>query len=60
MTSLATLIGLLPLALKLGTGGEAYAPLALSIIGGLVVSVELTGFKVPTAHLLICGKLRKT
>jgi multidrug efflux pump subunit AcrB len=35
MTSLATLIGLLPLALKLGTGGEAYAPLAQAIIGGL-------------------------
>ena len=35
MTSLATLIGLLPMALKLGTGSEAYAPLARAIIGGL-------------------------
>src|ERR1035438_2128910 len=42
MTSLATLIGLLPMALKLGTGSEAYAPLARAIIGGLAVSVVLT------------------
>src|SRR5208282_5266386 len=35
MTSLATLIGLIPLATKLGTGSEAYAPLARAIIGGL-------------------------
>jgi multidrug efflux pump subunit AcrB len=56
MTSLATLIGLLPLALKLGTGGEAYAPLAQAIIGGLAVSVVLTVFIVPAAYLLIYGK----
>ena len=53
MTSLATLIGLLPMALKLGTGSEAYAPLARSIIGGLAVSVVLTVFIVPTAYYLI-------
>ncbi len=35
MTSLATLIGLIPMAMKLGTGSEAYAPLARAIIGGL-------------------------
>jgi len=52
MTSLATLIGLLPMALKLGTGSEAYAPLARAIIGGLAVSVVLTLFIVPAAYLL--------
>jgi multidrug efflux pump subunit AcrB len=52
MTSLATLIGLLPMALKLGTGSEAYAPLARAIIGGLGVSVVLTMFVVPAAYLL--------
>ncbi|MGO8700519.1 MAG: efflux RND transporter permease subunit [Limisphaerales bacterium] len=56
MTSLATLIGLIPMALKLGTGGEAYAPLAQAIIGGLAVSVVLTVFIVPAAYLLIYGK----
>jgi HAE1 family hydrophobic/amphiphilic exporter-1 len=53
MTSLATVIGLVPMALKLGTGSEAYAPLARAIIGGLLVSVVLTVFLVPAAYLLV-------
>jgi multidrug efflux pump subunit AcrB len=53
MTSLATIIGLFPLALKLGTGSEQYAPLARVIIGGLITSVILTIFVVPAAYLLI-------
>jgi hydrophobic/amphiphilic exporter-1 (mainly G- bacteria), HAE1 family len=52
MTSLATIFGLLPMALKLGTGSEAYAPLAQAIIGGLTVSVVLTVFIVPAAVLV--------
>ena len=52
MTSLATIVGLLPMALKLEAGSEAYAPLARVIIGGLVVSVVLTIFVVPAAYLL--------
>jgi multidrug efflux pump subunit AcrB len=52
MTSLATIIGLLPMALKLGAGSEAYAPLARAILGGLAVSVVLTVFLVPAAYLL--------
>jgi len=56
MTSLATIIGLVPMALKLGTGSEAYAPLARAIIGGLIVSVALTVFIVPAAYLLVYRK----
>ena len=56
MTSLATLIGLIPMAMKLGTGSEAYAPLAQAIIGGLTVSVVLTLFIVPAAYLLVYRK----
>jgi multidrug efflux pump subunit AcrB len=56
MTSLATVIGLAPMALKLGTGSEAYAPLARAIIGGLTVSVALTVFVVPAAYLLVYGR----
>jgi multidrug efflux pump subunit AcrB len=52
MTSLATIIGMIPMALKLGTGSEQYAPLARTIIGGLTVSVVLTVFIVPAAYLL--------
>ena len=55
MTSLATIIGLLPMALKLGAGSEAYAPLARAILGGLSVSVVLTVFLVPAAYCLVYG-----
>jgi hydrophobic/amphiphilic exporter-1 (mainly G- bacteria), HAE1 family len=53
MTSLATIIGMIPMALKMGTGSEQYAPMAQAIIGGLSVSVLLTVFIVPAAYLLI-------
>ncbi|HTQ85797.1 MAG TPA: efflux RND transporter permease subunit, partial [Candidatus Solibacter sp.] len=53
MTSLATVVGLLPMAFKLETGSEAYAPLARVIIGGLVTSILLTIFVVPVAYLLM-------
>jgi multidrug efflux pump subunit AcrB len=51
MTSLATLLGLIPMAMKLGTGAEAYAPLARAIIGGLLVSVVVTVYLVPAAYV---------
>ncbi|MBS1877568.1 MAG: efflux RND transporter permease subunit [Acidobacteria bacterium] len=53
MTSLATIIGLMPMALKLGAGSEAYAPLARAIIGGLTLSVALTVFLVPAAYYAV-------
>ena len=60
MTSLATIIGMVPMALKLGTGSEQYAPLARAIIGGLTSSVLLTVFIVPAAYLLVYGKREET
>jgi hydrophobic/amphiphilic exporter-1 (mainly G- bacteria), HAE1 family len=56
MTSLATVIGLIPMALKLGTGAEAYAPLARAIIGGLLLSVVVTVYLVPAAYLWVHQK----
>jgi hydrophobic/amphiphilic exporter-1 (mainly G- bacteria), HAE1 family len=53
MTSLATVIGLMPMAMKLEAGSETYAPLARAIIGGLAVSVVLTVFIVPCAYFLL-------
>lgn len=53
MTSLATLVGLLPIALKLGTGSEAYTPLARAIIGGAGVSMVVTVLVVPCALYLV-------
>jgi multidrug efflux pump subunit AcrB len=52
MTSLATIIGLLPMALKLGEGSESYAPLARALIGGLTASVIFTVFLVPAGFYL--------
>jgi len=56
MTSLATIIGLLPMALKLGEGSESYAPLARALLGGLTVSVIVTVFLVPAGYLLVYGR----
>jgi HAE1 family hydrophobic/amphiphilic exporter-1 len=53
MTSLATVVGLLPLAVKLGTGGEAYVPMARAIIGGMVASVTTSVFGVPAFWYLV-------
>jgi multidrug efflux pump subunit AcrB len=56
MTSLATILGLIPMALALEPGSEQYAPLARAILGGLTVSVIVTVFLVPAAYLLIHRK----
>jgi multidrug efflux pump subunit AcrB len=58
MTSLATIIGMIPMAMKLGEGGEQYTPMARAIIGGLTSSVLLTVFIVPAAYLLVYGRRR--
>ncbi|MBV9743156.1 MAG: efflux RND transporter permease subunit, partial [Acidobacteriia bacterium] len=59
MTSLATIIGMIPMAMKLGAGAEQYAPMARAIIGGLTTSVLLTIFIVPAAYLLVYGRRRR-
>ena len=53
MTTLATVLGLIPMALALEAGSEQYAPLARAILGGLTVSGVVTVFLVPSAYLLI-------
>lgn len=53
MTTLATVLGLIPMALALEAGSEQYAPLARAILGGLTVSGVVTVFLVPCAYLLI-------
>lgn len=58
MTSLATVVGLLPLAVTLGTGGEAYAPMARAIIGGMTASVTTSVLAVPVLWYLV--NLRRT
>jgi hydrophobe/amphiphile efflux-1 (HAE1) family protein len=53
MTSLATIFGLIPMALGIGEGAEANAPLAIAVIGGLAVSTVLTLVFVPTLYTMV-------
>jgi multidrug efflux pump subunit AcrB len=53
MTTLATVLGLIPMALAIEAGSEQYAPLARAILGGLTVSGIVTVFLVPSAYLII-------
>jgi hydrophobic/amphiphilic exporter-1 (mainly G- bacteria), HAE1 family len=52
MTSLATILGLVPMALVIGEGAELQAPLARVVIGGLAASTLITLVFVPTVYTL--------
>jgi multidrug efflux pump subunit AcrB len=60
MTALAMIIGMLPMALALGEGGEQNAPLARAVIGGLGVATFATLFFVPLMFTLIHGRNANT
>ncbi len=51
MTTMAALLGGLPLALGTGTGSELRRPLGITIVGGLIVSQALTLFTTPVVYL---------
>jgi multidrug efflux pump len=53
MTSVATIIAALPIALALGAGAESMRPMALAVIGGVTVSTFLTLFVVPCAYQVL-------
>ena len=53
MTALTTILGLFPMALALGRGSELRSPLAISVMGGLLVSTFLTIFIIPAIYLVI-------
>ena len=50
MTALATIAGMLPLALALGAGSQMLQPLAIAVIGGLLSSIVLSLVVTPTIH----------
>ncbi|MDX9719917.1 MAG: efflux RND transporter permease subunit [Myxococcota bacterium] len=56
LTSMTTIFGMVPLALKLGEGAETWAGLARSVIGGLISASFLTLFVVPTVYSLFAPK----
>jgi HAE1 family hydrophobic/amphiphilic exporter-1 len=53
MTSLTTIVGVLPLVFGLGSGGELYQPLAAGIIGGSITATLVTFFLLPTAYAVV-------
>jgi multidrug efflux pump subunit AcrB len=57
MTALAMIIGMLPMALGLGEGGEQNAPLGRAVIGGLVCATGATLLFVPVVFSIIHGRL---
>jgi multidrug efflux pump len=53
MTALATMVGILPIALGRGAGGDSRAPLGIAVLGGMLFSTALTFFVVPATYVLI-------
>jgi HAE1 family hydrophobic/amphiphilic exporter-1 len=53
MTSLTTIVGVLPLAFGLGGGGQLYQPLAAAVIGGSITATLVTFFLLPTAYAVV-------
>ncbi len=57
MTTLTTILGLIPLALGLGEGSELYIPLAVSILGGLTLSTVITLVVIPTVYAALRNRI---
>jgi len=60
MTSVATVMGALPIALGLGAGSLSRRPLGYAIVGGLVFSTMLTLYVVPAVYLIFDGLLERS
>jgi len=59
MTALAMIIGMIPMALGLGDGGEENAPLGRAVIGGLLLATVATLFFVPAFFSFIHGRIER-
>jgi len=57
MTALAMVVGMLPMALGLGEGGEQNAPLGRAVIGGLILATVATLFFVPVVYSVLRHKM---
>jgi len=60
MTAFAMIVGMIPMALGLGEGGEQNAPLARAVIGGLAMATFATLFFVPLMYSLVHGRREDT
>lgn len=59
MTTLSTILGLTPMAIGLGEGAESNAPMAIAVIGGLIVSTCLTLVFIPTLYAIFETRLKR-
>jgi multidrug efflux pump len=59
MTSLSTILGILPIALALGAGAESRVSMGLTVIGGLIFSTILTLYVIPAVYSYITGKEKR-
>ncbi|HNM26049.1 MAG TPA: efflux RND transporter permease subunit, partial [Saprospiraceae bacterium] len=60
MTTLATVLGALPIALALGAASTSRIPLGVVVVGGLLFSLVLTLFVIPAMYVFLSGKKRKS
>jgi multidrug efflux pump subunit AcrB len=60
MTSLATALGALPIALALGAASHSRIPMGITIIGGLIFSLILTLFVIPALYTYMSLKIKHT
>ncbi|MCL2073249.1 MAG: efflux RND transporter permease subunit [Marinilabiliaceae bacterium] len=59
MTSLTTILGMLPLALGIGEGSELWQPMGIAVIGGLTMSTLLTLVVIPVVYSVFCSRMLK-
>jgi CzcA family heavy metal efflux pump len=59
MTSLCTILGLVPLAMGLGPGAQMQQPLAIAVIGGLITNMLLTRLLIPVGYLVMKGRAER-
>ena len=59
MTTITTLVGLMPLAFSMGEGSESWRPLGVTMLGGLTVSTIVTMLFVPTLYAAVESRIKK-
>ena len=59
MTSLTTVLGMLPMAMGLGEGSEIWQPMGISVVGGLLMSTLITLFIVPSLYAMLENRMER-